>query len=70
MKKSRVREWTCDKCGKTVEGYSIFRPFDIGRTKVHIDIGLMDYDLDKDLCSDCAEKLTNIINDYLWRQKY
>lgn len=69
MKKSRIVEWTCDRCGKTVDGYKIFRPLNIGRTKVHIDIGMQYYDLDKDLCSECAKGLTNVIDDYLWRQK-
>lgn len=69
MKKSRVVEWTCDKCGKTVKGYSIFRPYGIGKLKVHIGIGILSYDLNKDLCSECAKGLTNVIDDYLWRQK-
>lgn len=67
MKKSRVVEWTCDRCGKTVRGYSIFRPYGIGRSKVHIDIGILSYVLNKDLCSECAKGLTNVIDDYLLR---
>lgn len=69
MKRRVVREWTCDRCGKTVDGYKIFRPLNIGRSKVHISIGILYYDLDKDLCSECAKGLTDMIDDYLWRQK-
>lgn len=69
MKRRVVRRWTCDRCGKTVDKDTIFRPLNIGRTKVHIDIGIQYYDLDKDLCSECAKGLTNVIDNYLWRQK-
>lgn len=69
MKKSRIVEWTCDRCGKTITGYSIFRPCGIGKVKGRIEIGILYYDLNRDLCSECAKGLIDRINDYLWRQK-
>lgn len=67
MKRRVVREWTCDRCGKTVDNDTIFRPYGIGRSKVHISIGIVYYALDKDLCSECANGLANVIENYMRR---
>lgn len=65
MKKSRVLEWTCDKCGKTVKGYSIFRPYGMNKSKIFIGLGLFYYENKLDLCSDCAIELAETIKDCL-----
>lgn len=64
MKKTKVREWTCDKCGKKIES-KIFRPFGIGKSRIRIEIGLYNYECKQDLCSDCAIELTETIEDCL-----
>ena len=65
MKKSRIVEWTCDKCGKTVKGYSIFRPYGMNKSKIFIGLGLFYYEDKLDLCSDCAIELAETIKDCL-----
>ena len=65
MKKSRIVEWTCDKCGKTVKGYSIFRPYGMNKSKIFIGLGLFYYENKLDLCSDCAIELAETIKDCL-----
>ena len=65
MKKSRIVEWTCDKCGKTVKGYSIFRPYGMNKSKIYIGLGLFCYENKLDLCSDCAYELAETIKDCL-----
>ena len=65
MKKSRIVEWTCDKCGKTVKGYSIFRPYGMNKSKIFISLGLFYYENKLDLCSDCAIELAETIKDCL-----
>lgn len=62
MKKTKIREWTCDRCGKTVESLSRFgHPYDIDRTKIKINVGFEYYERKWDLCIDCAVNLVNTI---------
>ena len=65
MKKSRIVEWTCDRCGKTIEGYSIFRPYGMDKSKIYIGLGSVYYENKLDLCSDCASELAETIKDCL-----
>lgn len=66
MKKTKVREWTCDRCGKTIESKNrIIRPFGMGKSRIRIEIGLYYYENKQDLCYDCANELVVTIRDYL-----
>ncbi len=73
MRKSKITEWKCDRCGKTIESRNrILYPFGIGMTRICIDRKCIEtglyycdrYERNKDLCSDCAKELIDIINDY------
>ena len=66
MKRRVVKEWTCDRCGRIIEG-RIFRPLGMGKSRVHIDIGLYYYKDKRDLCSYCANDLAEVIDNYLKR---
>lgn len=62
MKKTKVREWTCDRCGKTIESKNrIIRPFGMEKSRIHIDVGFYYFERNNDLCSDCAKKLIDTI---------
>lgn len=62
MKKTKVREWTCDKCGKTVKSNNkIVYPFEIGKSRIRIELGFYYFESKKDLCFDCAKKLIDTI---------
>lgn len=65
MRKTKITEWKCDKCGKAIEGNMIFRPFGMGKSRIRIEIGLYCYECKQDLCSDCAIELTETIEDCL-----
>lgn len=65
MKKTKVREWTCDRCGKTATTTSFVRPLSMGKTKIYIGMGLY-YSREKwDLCTECAYTLTEILEEYI-----
>lgn len=69
MKRKTVREWTCDRCGKTVDKDTTFRPLEIGKSRVRIEVGLYYYKNKRDLCSDCANGLAEMIDNYLRGEK-
>lgn len=69
MRKTKITEWKCDRCGKTIESRNrILRPIGMGMLKIYIDNGkysFNQYERKHELCSDCAEELIDIVNDYL-----
>lgn len=66
MKKTKIREWTCDRCGKTATTTSaFFRPLSIDKTKLNIGAGLYKYQRKWDLCTDCAYSLADMLDKYM-----
>lgn len=62
MKRTKIREWTCDRCGKTVESSLRFaHPYGIDKTKFRINMGFEYYERKWDLCIDCAKNLAETI---------
>ena len=66
MRKTKVREWTCDRCGKTFEGNMVFRPYGVRSARICVDL---DYNLlfrrKYEFCSECADGLVNVIQKYV-----
>lgn len=66
MKKSRIVEWTCDKCGKTFEGNRLFRPYEVRSAKICVDLKYnMQYRRKYEFCPECADGLVNMIHGYV-----
>lgn len=70
MKRTKIREWTCDRCGKTATTTSVFgRPLSIDKTKIRIGAGLYLYHDEWDLCTACANTLTDMLEEYMKKGK-
>lgn len=69
MKRTKIREWTCDKCGKTATTTSFVRPLSIGKTKFNVSMGLYYYREKWDLCTECAYTLTDILEKYMSKKE-
>ena len=66
MKKSRIVEWTCDKCGKTFEGSRICRPYKVRRAKIRVDLTHdIAYRRKYEFCPECAYGLVDMIHKYV-----
>ena len=66
MRKSRIVEWTCDKCGKTFEGSRVFRPYEVRSAKICVDLAYnMQYRRNHEFCPERADGLVNMIHGYV-----
>lgn len=66
MKKSRIVEWTCDRCGKTFEGSRVFRPYEVRCAKICVDLAYnMQYRRKYEFCPECADGLVYVIDRYV-----
>ena len=66
MKKSRIVEWTCDRCGKTFEGNRLFRPYEVRSAKIRVDLGgPFEYKRKYEFCPECADGLVDMIHGYV-----
>lgn len=68
MKRTKIREWTCDRCGKTATS-KFGRPLSIGKTKIRIAVNLYYYHGKWDLCTDCAYTLADNLEKYMKKGK-
>ena len=72
MKRKVVTQWTCDKCGKVFKNCGIFRPMGIGSLKIVQEFNYIYGWTSRqhyDLCCDCAENFSNLVNDWISGEK-
>lgn len=66
MKKTKIVEWTCDRCGKTFEGSRICRPYKVRRAKICVDLTHdIAYRRKYEFCPECADGLVYVIDRYV-----
>jgi len=68
MKRTKIREWTCDRCGKTATT-TFGRPLSIDKTKIRVGAGFYFWQEKWDLCTECAYTLTDMLEEYMKKGK-
>lgn len=68
MKRTKIREWTCDRCGKTATT-TFGRPLSIDKTKIRVGAGFYFWREKWDLCTECAYTLTDLLEEYMKKGK-
>ena len=74
MKKHKIVEWTCDRCGKTCLTRRFEYPLDIHKLKMECDLNQIKghyfgYKKNLDLCTDCLEDFMQRYFEWMDEQK-